>query len=340
MAEDEFSTRLGRISAHQFQAALDRFELGRFVRARPIPFGLFGQNVFVTSTAGEFVLRGAAHYDWQFPKEQFVAGLLHARTAVPAPWPYLVTGDESVFGWPWGYAVMPRMPGLQLADQAVTQAMGSSDRTEIAGVLGRTLSEVHAVTWHHAGAYDLAARTVEPFADGEFPEWLVRELRDLMETSIGHGTGASDRDRTWLGEMVDRSAEAVRVPCTPTLVLHDFREGNLTVERRAGRWRVSGVFDLMEAVFGDPELDLVRQLSVYLEAQRDACARAFLAGYRTQRPLRAGAGRRLALFTAYDRMVVWEFFHRPEQVHRWPYPEQTPREWIDRYLARLGDVLG
>jgi hypothetical protein len=68
MTTMQYSKRLGTISTKQFQAALDHFNLGQFMSAEAVPFGLFGQNVFVTSTAGEFVLRGAAHYDWQLPK--------------------------------------------------------------------------------------------------------------------------------------------------------------------------------------------------------------------------------------------------------------------------------
>jgi hypothetical protein len=67
METHEYTARLGRISPTQFQDALDRFALGTFVPAAPIPLGTFGQNVFVTATSGEYVLRGAPHYAWQFP---------------------------------------------------------------------------------------------------------------------------------------------------------------------------------------------------------------------------------------------------------------------------------
>lgn len=50
MPAQEYSKHLGIISDDQFQSALDRFDLGKFVQAEPIPFGLFGQNVFLTST--------------------------------------------------------------------------------------------------------------------------------------------------------------------------------------------------------------------------------------------------------------------------------------------------
>jgi len=41
----EYSKRLGRLTAAQFQAALDRFHLGTFMYAEAITGGLFGQNV-------------------------------------------------------------------------------------------------------------------------------------------------------------------------------------------------------------------------------------------------------------------------------------------------------
>ena len=72
MTVREYSKRLGNISDEQLQSALNYFDLGKFLHAEPIPFGLFGQNLFVTSTVGDFVLRGVPHYDWQFPTEKFL----------------------------------------------------------------------------------------------------------------------------------------------------------------------------------------------------------------------------------------------------------------------------
>ena len=52
--ETVYSKRLGPISDAQFQRALDRFDLGTFVTAEPTTGGLFGQNVFVSSSKGTF----------------------------------------------------------------------------------------------------------------------------------------------------------------------------------------------------------------------------------------------------------------------------------------------
>jgi hygromycin-B 7''-O-kinase len=112
-----YSKRLGEISDAQIQAALNHFHLGEFVRAEPVPFGLFGQNIFVTSTSGQFVLRGAPHAPSQFPIEQHCSDELRRRTKVPVPWPYLIDESSAIFGW--SYAIMPRMPGINVDDPQV-----------------------------------------------------------------------------------------------------------------------------------------------------------------------------------------------------------------------------
>src|SRR5919112_6694730 len=129
MAAREYSLRLGAIDDDQFRLALQRLGLGEFVCAEPVGGGLFGQNVFVASTTGEYVLRGAPHYDWQLPSERFFARLLHERTRAPVPWPYVIDPAADIFGWT--YAVMPRMPGLQLTD-ATLAALSSADRLGMA----------------------------------------------------------------------------------------------------------------------------------------------------------------------------------------------------------------
>ena len=98
MERKAHSQRLGPIDDAQFQTALTRLGLGDFVRAEPVTGGLFGQNVFVTSTQGKWVLRGVPHDDWQLPSERFFARLLHECARVPVPWPYRVDQSYDIFG--------------------------------------------------------------------------------------------------------------------------------------------------------------------------------------------------------------------------------------------------
>src|SRR5258708_20502752 len=125
MASREYSKRIGAISDGQLQAALDRFGLVKLVAAEPVKSGLFGQNIFVTSTGGEFVLRGAPHHQWQLPTEQFFARMVAERTRVPAPRPFLIDPATAIFGW--SFAIMPKMRGLQLSDFRTKRSLTQDD---------------------------------------------------------------------------------------------------------------------------------------------------------------------------------------------------------------------
>ncbi|MGH7949360.1 MAG: aminoglycoside phosphotransferase family protein, partial [Candidatus Binataceae bacterium] len=98
MGTREYSKRLGAISDAQLQAALDRFDLGRLIGAEPVQGGLFGQNLFLVSSEGEFVFRGSPHHEWQLPTERFFSKMLHERTRMPAPWPFLIDERTDIFG--------------------------------------------------------------------------------------------------------------------------------------------------------------------------------------------------------------------------------------------------
>ncbi|GIV96267.1 MAG: hypothetical protein KatS3mg057_0924 [Herpetosiphonaceae bacterium] len=99
MLAQKYSDRLGLLTPEQLQAAVDHFGLGRLLEAAPIPFGNWGQNVFVRTTEGAFALRGAPHYDWQFPTEQYFIRCLHEQSQVPVSWPYLINESSAIFGW-------------------------------------------------------------------------------------------------------------------------------------------------------------------------------------------------------------------------------------------------
>ncbi len=105
-----WSSRLGEIPEQRFQSALDRFGLGRLLSAMPVTRGMFGQNVFLTTTTGEFVFRGCPHDDRQFLTERWAARAI-TEQIWPAPWPYMISDDTDLFGWRW--AIMPRLPSPQ-----------------------------------------------------------------------------------------------------------------------------------------------------------------------------------------------------------------------------------
>jgi hygromycin-B 7''-O-kinase len=321
----EYSQRLGVLAPEQFQAALARFELGDFVEAQPVSGGLFGQNVFVSSTTGQYILRGMPHYPWQFPKERFGAALLHERTQVPVAYPYLLDESTDIFGW--SYLIMPRQQGIRPTDNQLS----SVEQIEIARALGQNLADMHALSWAFAGAYDLASNSILSFGEG-YAQWIVADVRHWLALARGHGP-ATTGDVIWVEQVIHDAQTALGVPFQPCFVMNDYNPGNLLVDRVRDEWRVTGLFDLMEYYFGDGEADLMRMIACYLDQGQphDAqLAHAFGAAYLERRPARAGFAERYALFMLRDRLIAWEYGTRPGQ--NWFPAGWSFRDYAERYM--------
>ncbi len=357
MTQTVYSQRLGAITDAQFQAALDHFDLGRLIRAEAIPYGLFGQNVFLTSTAGEFVLRGDPHFDWQFPTEQFHAEFLHERAAMPTPIPYQIDHTTEIFGW--SYAIMPRMPGLQLADPAVSASLSDSDRLAIARTVGATLAQFQQATNPIAGRYHSASGKIEPFDRTHEIAWPLPVDMFACFTGVPAAPiSASERakavlrwhlhsaraanppatpqaDVDWVEGLIDAADRALNDDFEPCFVHQDYKLQNLVVSHEANGWQVTGLFDLMEGYFGDGEVDLSRQYAAYLnQPEGKSLAREFLYGYLSQRAPRPGFEQRFIIYMLLDRMFVWDYFQSFDRA--WRAKHGSFREWVSPYLSLEG----
>lgn len=327
-----YSARLGEIRDGQLQGALDRWGLGRLIAAEPAPFGLFGQNIFLSTSKGQYVLRGAQHGDWQFAKEVFFARLLAKGTDVPIPWPQWLETSPDLFGWP--YIVMPRLTGLGLEDAAVASALSPRDEAQVARAMGRCLARLQTLTWDTAGDFNLATGGIRPFRGGHAAH-LIGEVRRLAKEAQGSGALAAE-DQAWIDGVLDRAA-AVRGE-GPTVYLHnDFSLNNCLVAPRAGDWTVTGVVDLMTSCFGAGEADLCRQAASYL--QRDpALAETFIEAYQEAGGGSGGAQARMPLYVVYERLLIWTYFTRPEHRADWT-AETTFARWARWYVERLTPLL-
>lgn len=322
----EYSKRLGTLSAGQLQAALDRFDLGELLGAEPVPAGLFGQNVFLTSTKGEYVLRGFPHHERQFPQERFFTQQIQQRTTVPAPWPYRIEPSPEVFGW--SYAMMPRLPGLQIGHPDVREALSAEDRLGLARAMGESLARLHELTWPHAGEYDPKTDTIKPL-EVSFRAWVTSRLRKSLQRCLEASDATTDSDIAWAEEQIAQGQDALDAPPEPTFVHHDYKENNAVAERVAGGWQVTGVFDLGEAYFGDGEEDLARSVAGYA-AQDPELARQFMEAYRAGRPLRPGFAQRFPIYMLADRLIIWEYGQRNGI---WFEPGAILRDWAGRYTS-------
>lgn len=321
----KYSERLGVISDAQFQRALDTFGLGRFLGAEPISQGLFGQNVYVTSSGGEFVLRGKPHYDWQFPNEKLFADLLHAHTRVPVPHPYLLDPDPAIFGWP--YVIMPRLAGRDLSDD-VDETLRDADRLEIAVAQGRLLAEAQRLTHAFCGKFDVASGGIRPYEGDWFPVF-ARQTMELLRRAASYNGNTPDRDLEWATGLI-AAAQAAMDDFRPTFFMQDYKPGNMVADVVDGRWQITGLFDLMEASFGHPEADLSRLWAVYVEKGRDDLAYAFLNAYLPAAVDVERFARRVPLFMLHDRALIWEWVQRTNRA--WWDTSWTFRVWAERFL--------
>lgn len=314
------------LTPQQFQAALARFGLGAFVNAAPVTSGLFGQNVFVTSTQGEYVLRGSPHYPWQFPKEQFGAALLHKQTAVPVAHPYLFDPTTDIFGWP--YLLMPRLHGMNPVEHPLPMA----EKLAIAHTLGENLAQLHTLTWPFAGEYDLASNTIQPFHGG-FAAWVTADTRRWLALARENGNATTADDVVWTERVIAAAQDALAVEFQPCFVMNDYSPGNVLVDCVQGTWQFTGLFDLMEYYFGDGEADLMRLIAIYLDREAQdgwQLAQRFGKTYLARRPTRPGFAERYALYMLRDRLIVWEYGTRP--ANQWFPAGQSFQDYAERYV--------
>jgi aminoglycoside phosphotransferase (APT) family kinase protein len=302
----EYSKRLGSVSPGQFQAALERFGLGNFVCAEAVSSGLFGQNVFVTSTQGEFVLRGVPHYPWQFPTERFFVERMHERTQVPVPYPYLLEPATDIFGW--SFAIMPRLAGVSVMDEKVVVGLAAKDRLAIARAMARMLGEMQVLTWECAGKYDPEVDGVRPFEDG-YRAWVVERIRTKLSKSLGYNDHTTESDVRWIESIIAEAAPVFDLSFRPCVVHADFGEHNVVLERSEDGWRVSGVFDWMTTHVGDGAADLSLSVTMYL-GRDSALADAFVSEYLGHKSLPSGFDELQRLYMLSLKLSFWEYWQR------------------------------
>ena len=226
LAPRAYSKRLGVLTHAQLQAALDRFELGELRAAEPAPSGLFGPNVMLTASTGEYVLRGVPWPAWQLRQEQRAAELIHTRTTVPAPWPYRVEEATDLFGW--SYAVMPRLAGTCLTDHDALVALPPADRAGIARALGGALAELHRPAFGSIARFDPARGDFAPL-EVSHDECFRSHVRGLLRECRAASDATSDADASWEESLAEGAAAALSVPFEAALVHTDFKENNLVV---------------------------------------------------------------------------------------------------------------
>ncbi|WP_152361108.1 phosphotransferase family protein [Microlunatus speluncae] len=222
------TARLGSLAPGQLQQARDRFDLGRLVRAEPATTGNFGQNAFLDTDRGRYVLRGNPLLPGQFAKEAYFARVFHDHCQLPAPWPYCYEPSTELFGWP--YVIMGRLDGRQVADEQVYAALTATERAELAHALGQATTMISAVHGETAGRWEPETGAVVPFQ----PSW-ADWVRDTTLEVLGRARAISTEDRAWVVGVLDATADTLARPFEPALLHGDYSRQNVTAAPIDGR---------------------------------------------------------------------------------------------------------
>lgn len=322
----KYSDRLGEISKTQFQKALDQFNLGDFIDATPIDRGLFGQNVFIKSTKGEFVLRGCPHYNWQFPAEVYFSKLLHQNN-IPVAAPYMYSKSKDIFGWE--FILMPRLYGKSISPTMTDKDLSKSDEIGIAKALGSVLKEMQKVTMDHCGFYDLDSDDIKPLSMSYSERIYLNIQNRLLQATEANALLTTKDDMKWIESILEQKQEAMEMSFVPTYVMQDFKLENMVVDKVSGEWKVTGIFDLMESYIGNIESDLSRTYCMYLDAGKRELGDVFVNAFLDDRIIE-GFNERFPIFILHDRLIIWSWRIKNNNLDEGM--KKGFRWWIERYL--------
>jgi aminoglycoside phosphotransferase (APT) family kinase protein len=309
------------------QRVFDQHQLGRVISMQPAAGGSFRQVLEIASSSGYWIFKGAPLKPEQFYAEHFYTSLLHEKTGLPVPWPYIHDTSCSVFDW--DFALMPRLGGVELGDPAVWAGLAPDEQLELAVDMGKALASVAAVTAAEASTYDFPARDVRPFAQGfasglgtELQE-LIHRIREMSPESI------PERDVAWIEDGIVDLLRHTTADTDPRLTMQDFKDQNMVGRKSENGWRISGLFDLGGLHFGDPAMGFCRQIAQFHTYEHgDVLARRFVQSAIDHGMDASHLAQRVKGFAIHERLCIWEWAKR-EGRDEILGAASTFREWAE-----------
>ncbi|MEC0233349.1 aminoglycoside phosphotransferase family protein [Paenibacillus kribbensis] len=304
------SNRLGEVTDNQLQRVLDRFDLGRLLSSEKTAEGVMGQTLYISSTAGQFVLKGNPLFSGQWVEERYMVEQLHRRTSIPVPAPYLVDDAEDIFGW--SYAVMPRLYGEHIHTLKPQAKLTSLDKQQIAEKLAVALLELHSWKVKTSGELDTTTLAIRPFKIS-YRNWLYERIRYWLEDAQKY-SDITAQDMEWVEDMLEGSRQAFDQQEAATFVMGDFKPQNVLVQDGENGWRISGLFDFTTAYFGDGVADLPKITTMYLENGEKELAQHFLAVYFEGMNAKEGFMERFRVHMLHQQILNWGCAKAMKQV--------------------------
>lgn len=200
----------------------------------------------------------APMFDHEFLRERMVLPLIYKKLEVQTP---LLIAEGRTQGW--GYVLLDKVKGTRLRD--VWSDITLADLVGINETLGREISDVHKLT--------------PPDSPDLFLDWkpfLENQARGCAEHQQKWGLG-----EPWLSQIdsyLKANLSLVTAPSRKSLVCADYHDGNLFVQHRKGKWRLTGIVDFADSMIGDAEYDFIAP-GIYVARSRPELLKAFFTGY-------------------------------------------------------------
>jgi len=322
-----FSTnKLGNVTNEQLQKALGRLSLGSLVAAGKTSKGTGNQTLFISSTDGEYVLKGNPLYEGQFAEEKYYIDHLQSLIGMPLPSPYLIDESNDIFGW--SYAIMPRLQGAHMNELAADGALSARDKEQIAEVLARSLRELHSWKAGHFGEYDPLSKEIHPF-EGGYKSWLYNRIRYWLEDAKKYSTITSE-DAEWAEALLQNAEGAFDSLYSPSYVMGDFKADNILVQNSGRGWEISGLFDFTNGYFGDGLADLTKITAMYVNNGEAGLAKRFIRSYMDGANYAEDAVLRLRVHMLHQCVLDWGCAKAIQQV---TWDEELPFfRWASSYI--------
>jgi hygromycin-B 7''-O-kinase len=142
----------------------------------------------------------------------------------------------------WRYLVSADVPGVQI--QKVLPSLAEADLESIAAELGQFMRAFHAVVLP-----DLE----RPF--GTWARYLNERLANTRDLHLSRGVDPIRVEQ--ITTLLAKREPELRALGPPVLIHADLTDEHIMLVERAGRWRLSGVLDLADAMQAPAALDLI-----------------------------------------------------------------------------------
>ncbi|ASN06478.1 phosphotransferase family protein [Virgibacillus necropolis] len=295
------SNKLGVVTTAQLQLMLDRFDLGKLISFEKTAHGAMGQTMFISSTAGDFVLKGNPLFPGQFVEEKFFIENIQKRTKVTVSTPFMIDDAEDIFGW--SYSVMPRLTGEHMNSPQMKASPSKAGKLKIAELIAETLTEFHSWKVQQFGEFETKSFTVRPFK-GTYTTWLCNRIRFWLNDAKKYSVITSE-DILWVETLLEGTKPYLDALSSPTFVMGDFKSGNFLLKRGTDGWKISGVFDFTNSYFGDPLSDLIKMLIIYLDNGEQEVAKHLLSVYLRGSEDKHAVRQRIRVHMLQQRILDW-----------------------------------